>query len=73
MTKQVMYTYLGTNGSITTPVHIEDTYYIRKIELRPAPGMKLSKDGVSFVYLALVPEEDVPQWKEYPNDYEGQK
>ena len=30
MTKIVMYEYLGTNGTILSPVHLEDIYYIRK-------------------------------------------
>lgn len=33
MKKEVLYTYLGTNGTITSPVHLENTYYIRKIRL----------------------------------------
>ena len=33
MTKTVLYHYLGTNGTITSPVHLEDVYYIRKFKL----------------------------------------
>ena len=33
MLKQVIYRYLGTNGIIESPVHLEDTYYIRLIQL----------------------------------------
>ena len=33
MTKIVMYEYLGTNGTILSPVHLEDIYYIRKLRL----------------------------------------
>ena len=33
MIKQIMYEYLGTNGSICSPVHLEDIYYIRKYKL----------------------------------------
>lgn len=33
MTKTVLYTYLGTNGTITSTVHLEDIYYIRKYRL----------------------------------------
>ena len=29
MTQTTMYTYLGTNGTICSPVHLEDVYYIR--------------------------------------------
>jgi len=30
MTKTAMYEYLGTNGTICSPVHLEDVYYIKK-------------------------------------------
>ena len=30
MTKTVLYKYLGTNGTIVSPVHLEDVYYIRQ-------------------------------------------
>ena len=33
MTKTVLYTYLGTNGTITSTVHLEVIYYIRKYRL----------------------------------------
>ena len=33
MKKQVYYRYLGTNGIIETPIHLEDTYYTRLIHL----------------------------------------
>ena len=64
MTKEVYYTYLGTNGTITSPVHLEDTYYIRKIQLTAAKGKALTKDGVTFSSKVLVPEDEVELWKE---------
>lgn len=33
MTKTVLYHYLGTNGTITSPIHLEDIYYVRKFKL----------------------------------------
>ena len=46
MKKIVLYTYLGTNGSITSPVHLEDTYYTRKLRLIADNRFKrLTKDG----------------------------
>ena len=50
MTKEVMYVYLGTNGTICSPVHLEDTYYIRKIRLRAASGHQLTKDVPFYCY-----------------------
>ncbi len=64
MTKEVMYVYLGTNGTICSPVHLEDTYYIRKIRLRAASGHQLTKDGKNFRSIVIVPEAEVGDWKE---------
>jgi hypothetical protein len=33
MKRQVLYQYLGTNGTILSPIHLEDIYYVRKIFL----------------------------------------
>ena len=32
MKKVILYHYLGTNGTITSPIHLEDIYYIRKLK-----------------------------------------
>lgn len=63
MTKEVYYTYLGTNGTITSPVHLEDIYYVRKIKLSAKDGYYLT-DGIQKVYTIMVPEEEVDQWQE---------
>lgn len=64
MTKQIYYTYLGTNGTITSPVHLEDAYYTRKICLIAGEGKMLTKDGKNFVPRVTVPEDEVDFWKE---------
>jgi hypothetical protein len=64
MKKQIFYTYLGTNGTITSPVHLEDTYYVRKVQLTAEAGKMLTKDNKTFVSQALVLEDEVDQWKE---------
>lgn len=64
MTKEVMYVYLGTNGTICSPVHLEDIYYIRKIRLWADEGKVLTKDNKNFHYRVLVPEDEVNEWKE---------
>ena len=38
MKKQVIYKYLGTNGIIESPVHLEDTYYVRLINITADEG-----------------------------------
>ena len=66
MTKHVMYTYLGTNETITSMIHLEDVYYIRRIELIADKGMVLTKDGKTFTSTVLVPEDEVDEWQEVP-------
>lgn len=64
MTKEVMYVYLGTNGTICSPVHLEDIYYIRKIRLRAASKKVLTKDYKNFYSVIIVTEDDVANWVE---------
>ena len=63
MLKEVYYTYLGTNGTITSKVHLEDIYYVRKIKLIAEDGKYLT-NGEKKVKTILVPEEEVEQWHE---------
>ena len=64
MTKVVMYEYLGTNGTIVSPVHLEDIYYIRKYRLFADNGKRLTKDNTNFHYSVIIPEEELGEWKE---------
>lgn len=64
MTKQVLYTYLGTNGTICSPVLLEDIYHIKKYRLTAAPGKRLTKDGKTYHDTVTIPEKDLPLWKE---------
>lgn len=66
MTKEILYMYLGTNGTITSPVHLEDIYYIRKIRLTADPHKALTKNGKILQYSVIIPEEDVDLWYEVP-------
>lgn len=63
MTRTVIYRYMGTNGIIESPVHLEDVYYIRKIRLVAEKG-KMLTDGVNKVFSVTVPEADEGKWKE---------
>lgn len=63
MTKQVIYKYLGTNGVIESPVHLEDIYYVRLFNLGADKG-KILTDGVKKVYSIKIPEEEFENWKE---------
>ena len=64
MKKTVMYRYLGTNGIIESPIHLEDTYYVRLLRIEAGEGKSLTKDGETFVRMALIPEEELELWKE---------
>jgi hypothetical protein len=64
MTKEILYTYLGTNGTITSPVHLEDIYYTRSVKLSADRMKVLTKDGKNFFYSVTVPESEVAEWRE---------
>ena len=65
MTKQVTYTYLGTNGTLTTPIHLEGIYSVKKIVLTADEGKKLTKDNINLVDRVTVRnDEEVELWKE---------
>lgn len=68
MKKTALYTYLGTNGTITSPVHLEDIYYILKYRLEAGENKMLSKDnGLTMVKTIIVPSDEVDEWKEVYN------
>ena len=63
MKKEILYTYLGTNGTITSYVHLEDIYYVRKLKLTADKG-KILTDGNTRTYSTIIAEEDADKWKE---------
>ncbi|MBO7210868.1 MAG: hypothetical protein J6V44_07650 [Methanobrevibacter sp.] len=65
MTKQVFYRYLGTNGVIESPIHLEDIYYVRVIRLMADKHMVLT-NGKKTVSIISVPEDEVDLWTEVP-------
>ena len=64
MKKEVLYTYLGTNGTIQSPVHLEDIYYTRKLRLWADPKKLLTKDGKTFFYRTIIQEDEFDLWYE---------
>lgn len=64
MTKKILYVYLGTNGVITSPVHLEDVYHIRKVQLTADIHKALTKDGLTFHHQVIVPEQEAAEWYE---------
>ena len=63
MTQTPCYTYLGTNGTITSPVFLEGIYCIVKYWLTAEEG-RLLTNGKQYVKTILVPEKDISIWKE---------
>lgn len=63
MTKQVIYRYMGTNGILETPIHLEDVYFTRLFVLTADKG-KVLFNGTQVLNTVKVPEEEVSSWKE---------
>lgn len=64
MIKEVLYLYLGTNGTILSPVHLEDTYYSRRIRLTAEDNKKITKNGKDLYLSKIIPEDELDQWYE---------
>lgn len=64
MKKTVQYVYLGTNGTIVSPVHLEDIYYTRRYYLQADEHKKLTMDGKNFVKSVMISEDDLDKWIE---------
>lgn len=64
MTKEVLYLYLGTNGSILSPVHLEDIYYTRRLRLTAEEGKMLTKDDINLCRSTIIAEDDLDLWRE---------
>ena len=65
MIKRVTYTYLGTNGVLTTPIHLEGIYSVKKITLSADDGKVLTKDNKNFVKkITVSSEEEASLWRE---------
>lgn len=64
MTREILYQYLGTNGTILSPIHLEDIYYIRKVRLVAESSKMLTKDNKVFKNVVIVPEDEADEWFE---------
>ena len=63
MTKEKIYTYLGVNGTITSPVYLEGIYSVKKIRLI-ADANKILTNGSQRTSSITVPEDEVGNWTE---------
>ena len=64
MRKILYYTYLGVNGTITSPVLLEGIYAVKKYQLIASDGKVLTKDDKNYVDSIMIPESDLGLWKE---------
>ena len=63
MTKEKIYTYLGVNGTITSPVYLEGIYSVKKIRLIADEG-KILSNGDRRISSVIVQEDEVSNWAE---------
>lgn len=63
MTKVIYYTYLGTNGTITSPIHLEGIYSVKNYRLI-ADEDKYLTNGQTYVKVVTVSEMELPLWEE---------
>lgn len=63
MFKTPMYRYMGTNGIIESPIHLEGIYTIRLMKLDAGNG-KVLTDGDTVVRSVTVPLDEVDRWSE---------
>ena len=63
MIKENIYTYLGTNGTITSPVYLEGIYSVKKIKLTANPNKQLT-DGINYYNSIIIDESDLDKWYE---------
>lgn len=64
MKKYTYYTYLGTNGTINTLIHLPGVYNVKSYKLEADEGKKLTKDGITFVDTVRVSQTEVDEWYE---------
>lgn len=67
MTQKKMYKYIGRNGTITSPVLLEDIKHIALMELRPAEGYLLT-NGTLIKKFVTVHVDEVSEWSEIKAD-----
>jgi hypothetical protein len=63
MVQEKFFRYLGRNGTITSPVKLENIEPIPMIRLKAEHG-KVLVNGSQKVYAVLVFEDEINDWKE---------
>lgn len=68
MEKITIYTYLGTNGTLSTPIHLEGIYSVKNYKLIADNGYVLTKNGIDMYKTVTVNENDIINWTEVPDN-----
>lgn len=63
MEKTELYFYLGDNGTIMTTMYIPGASGIKKYQL-VADKDKFLTNGIKYVKNIIIPEKELPLWKE---------
>lgn len=72
MIKENIYIYIGINGSITSPVLLENVPKMQKVKLTAEKG-KILTNGIVKLDTVIVPVENEKIWKEIDKEPEGQE
>ena len=64
MKQRNVYTYLGQNGVLTTPIFLEGIYSVKKIELIADQYKILTKDGINFQKSVTIFPQELEEWYE---------
>ena len=68
MKTRKLYKYIGRNGSITTPILLEDARHIPLMELKAEDGYILRNENNIAKYTVIVHVDEVNSWVEVPAD-----
>ena len=68
MTTRKLYKYIGRNGSITSPIFLEDIKYIALVELKADSGFVLRDNNGVIRSSVIVHVDDQDLWAEVPAD-----
>ena len=63
-----MYKYIGRNGSITSPILLEDIKHIPLVELRPQQGYVLTNGNIIRNNSIVIHMDELNDWREIPAD-----
>lgn len=63
MQRTVLYKYLGTNGTLITPIHLENIYSVQLVRLMAENG-KMLTDGKQLIKMVEIPIAEEANWRE---------